>query len=357
MAKTEKVEQNKPSEFSTDKSNIAEFSSDKPNILKTEYKDDEGTLIYSDCPEYVKSPGILYSDVVSGKVRVFYYHLNESKKPAKVAVILESTGRAAAVHVEKAALGKVLDDYCKLGRGIQEKMLLPESDRDDLIIVDSVRGKLLDKKMDSLILEPNYLVEGFYDFEVKGKVKLTVFMYPVKADPFEFLAAAEQLPAEKEQREGTFPSLTRIVKLKKRFNPRTDGVSCIEIGTSEGKAWLKGYSAMSKKDTENFGNYGLNYKLAFHTTSVGKTHYYLEPLGGIYSGVMKAHYGYRGRKTKLIFVPENEPHFGEKGIREFADLGVYDNSEPLWFDYAVPAASNMPVRIWLVPEKDSLSHR
>ena len=42
--------------------------------------DNGGTLLLSDSPEYVEENGILYSDVVDGNGRIFYYHLNNTNR-------------------------------------------------------------------------------------------------------------------------------------------------------------------------------------------------------------------------------------------------------------------------------------
>lgn len=47
-------------------------------------------LDFSDSPETVKQDGILYNDVVEGKSRILYYHLNGTMDDKKVVVILEN---------------------------------------------------------------------------------------------------------------------------------------------------------------------------------------------------------------------------------------------------------------------------
>lgn len=51
----------------------------------------EGTLIFSDCPEYADQAGILYEGTAApGKGRVYYYHVNETGGPARVLVYAKS---------------------------------------------------------------------------------------------------------------------------------------------------------------------------------------------------------------------------------------------------------------------------
>ena len=47
----------------------------------------EDTLILSDSPEYARNYGILAEGtVLKGKGRIYYYHVNETGKPARLAV-------------------------------------------------------------------------------------------------------------------------------------------------------------------------------------------------------------------------------------------------------------------------------
>lgn len=50
-------------------------------------KKEEGTLIFSDCPEYADTTGILYEGTVEkGEGRLYYYHVNETGAPARLVV-------------------------------------------------------------------------------------------------------------------------------------------------------------------------------------------------------------------------------------------------------------------------------
>ena len=54
-------------------------------------------MLFSDSPEYVEENGILYSDVVDGNGRIFYYHLNNTNQNKKIAVVMENQGKYTAV--------------------------------------------------------------------------------------------------------------------------------------------------------------------------------------------------------------------------------------------------------------------
>ena len=82
-----------------------------------EYKDEGGTLLFSDSPEYVTTEGILYRDTVTGDARVLYYHLNNTDEPKKVAVVLENKYPGPnQVRVTRGGSGAPSEDYLAVGK-------------------------------------------------------------------------------------------------------------------------------------------------------------------------------------------------------------------------------------------------
>ncbi len=49
---------------------------------------DTGTLLLSDSPEYADGDGILYGDMVSGDVRLYFYHVNQHPYNRKIVAML-----------------------------------------------------------------------------------------------------------------------------------------------------------------------------------------------------------------------------------------------------------------------------
>lgn len=49
---------------------------------------DTGTLLLSDSPEYAENDGILYGDMVSGDVRLYFYHVNQQQTDRKIVAML-----------------------------------------------------------------------------------------------------------------------------------------------------------------------------------------------------------------------------------------------------------------------------
>lgn len=75
----------------------------------------EGTLIFSDCPEYADKPGILYEGTVKpGKGRLYYYHVNETGAPARVLVYAKSD-KKQSITVTRRVKGDASSSYIPTG--------------------------------------------------------------------------------------------------------------------------------------------------------------------------------------------------------------------------------------------------
>lgn len=71
----------------------------------------EGTLIFSDCPEYAEQAGILYEGTAApGKGRVYYYHVNETGGPARVLVYAKSD-KKQPITVNRRIKGDASSSY------------------------------------------------------------------------------------------------------------------------------------------------------------------------------------------------------------------------------------------------------
>ena len=188
-------------------------------------KDTGGTLLFSDSPEYVDRPGILYQDTVNGEVRVLYYHLNNTKVPQKVAVVLENANseeKYNIVQVTRGGTAKPSEYYLWVGKNTQ-RQYFGEKEL-DLVLLLKNRKRLLQSGMDEIVLQPGELVYGVYDFKVDHPVKTSVIMYPAKADPVEFIEKAKVLPRDSVALRGTYKGMDREITSEREYDPERDGI-------------------------------------------------------------------------------------------------------------------------------------
>lgn len=328
-----------------------------------EVKDEGGTLLFSDSPEYVSEYGILYTDVVKGEARVYYYHVNVTQKPGKLAVVLENLGpRPETVYITRSALPMASADYFEVGKGAEILyMHMPQAEKK--LMLGAGERRVLDTLMAEELLLPKQLGSGMYDLKTASRVRVSVVFCPADADPEEFVTGAKVLPRDEVALRGTFQGMNRLVKAKKKYDPDKDGLVYIPIGDGEKDAFKEGVDATDGSLAVNFGNYGVVYRLEVPTRGKKQTHMLLSPLGGVYAGAVRVLMG--KKEERLVHTPAGRMFFGDEtpgdlvtevGGKilltpdfELSYLGSYRSYRKMAVEYSPPGASNLPVLFIMAP--------
>lgn len=308
-----------------------------------------GTLLFSDSPEIVEQDGILYADTVQGDVRLLYYHLNGTVKEKKIVVVAENqTDEVAEITITNYAMGGPSEDYLYVGKSTQTEYFAKKNV--GFCYVGAHEKKLLSPKFSRIIVKPDKLVYGIFDFTTKVPVKISVMMMPANADPLKFIENAKVLPADRSRLRGTFTGMDRIIKAEKVYNSKKDGTVAVTLADGVLDRYRTGIDATDGSLVENYGNYGVLYKINLPTNGSGKTRYYLNPRGGVYAGALSVSSGRRDRLSEMVETPRNLPFFGD-GRRETDTtyIGEYDSFSEVWFEFSPPGASNLPARLILTP--------
>ena len=333
-----------------------------------EYRDGGGTLLFSDSPEYVPSDGILYQDTVEGNARILYYHLNNTDEPKKIAVVLKNKYQGPnQVHITRGGSGAPSSDYLQVGK--QGQMAYWGEPMDQVLSLPVGEARLLQEKMNYIILQPGELVYGVYDFTASHPVQVTVMMLSAYGDP---VSAAQQLPVlpkDDMRLRGTFKGMDRVLTSPKVYNPDEDGGVYFPLADDMKDKYKEGIDATDGSKVTNVGNYGIVYKIEMPVKGNTQTQYYLSPLGGTYAGAMQVQYGQS--RPNMLPTPMGKIYFGdatqpetnyieqarEAGTwtltryTELADLGAYHNDKQTYFEYTPPGASNLPVNIIMMPAR------
>ena len=334
---------------------------------QVESRDEGGTLIFSDSPEYVAHDGILYQDTVTGDARVLYYHLNSQHTNKKVAVVLEAVEDGfTTVAITRGGYGLPSDDYLAVGKAAQMMYYDGQTQGHHYMMKGSQR--LLDQSMDKIELAPGQLVAGTYDFHTNHAVKVSVIMYPADADPFTFLKTARVQPKDEMRLRGTFKNMDRVLTGTRAYDPDKDGIVYIPLADNIHDLYRTGIDATDGSSVTDFGNYGINYWIEMPTVARGgAVKYFLCPLGGVYAGAMRV--SVNGGRADMMQTPFGRTYFGdatppesdtvqkarEAGLwiltkdAELADLGSYDDSDNVKFEFSPPGASTLPVSLILMP--------
>lgn len=306
-----------------------------------------GTLLLSDSPEAVPADGIMYEDTVSGDVRLFFHHVNATAENKKVVVLLEnSDNKPAHITVYQAGLGGPDYNYVQVGKDAQEEYMKGL----DLTVFEVPKNgrAVLDSRISSQILRPKMLLNGIYDFKADRPVKVKVMMMPVSARVEEFADRAAVLPNDEYRLRGTFNGKDRTLVSKRTYNPRSDGIVALTLADDEVDKYVKGIDATDGSPVENYGNYGVVYKLYLPSEKTGKIAYYLTPLGGEYAGALGVKYSYI--QNKPVENPSDKLSIGSGGMQDASFVGVYDGGQSLWLTFSPPGASNLPVKLVIMPK-------
>lgn len=339
----------------------------KMNLWPMASQDVGGTLLLSDNPEYIKKPGIHYREQIKGDARVLYYHVNETGKDLRIAILLENKGKTqAAVHVTRLGLVKPSPDYLAVGKAVQLSYFGSQA-ASGFVLEPGERRILCPEQADQLI-KPEDLACSCVDFTASHPVTATVLAYEAAEDPLEYLKEAPLIKATDDKLRGSFTGMNRLLTGKKEYRPRKDGIVYFTIGDRKTDTFHSGIDAADGTIMTNEGNYGIVYNVTIPCAG-GGFRAYLAPRGGVYAGTVNVETDESVGSPRLVETPtwsgwnfgtaellpdSYEDKKGKCRISpqdEVTLLGSFAPRRELRLELSPPPASNLPVRIILVPEE------
>lgn len=304
-----------------------------------------GKLLLSDSPEMVTQDGIMYQDTVTGNVRLFFHHVNDTKAAKKIVVVLENSGPVKAeVTVSRYGLGGPDYNWVAVGKLAQQKYMAGSGIY--TVAVPAKETAFLSPVLGDKVVQPGMLVNGIYDFIADKPVTVKVVMLPVDADLRAFLRTAKILPADSQRLRGTFEGANRMLIPLRVYDPSSDGPMVITLADNKLDKYVTGVDATDGSPTLNYGNYGVVYNIFLPARDNYSIAYYLNPRGGDYAGAMGIKYRHNAEPPAAT--PADRLAFGLP--TDFASLGKFDSSESLWLTFSPPGASNLPVKLVILPQ-------
>ncbi|BBB91860.1 MAG TPA: hypothetical protein PKA28_08170 [Methylomusa anaerophila] len=306
-----------------------------------------GKLLLSDSPEMVADDGILYQDMVQGDVRLFFYHVNASRDVKKMGVILENKGHEVAhITVSRSSLGGPGYGWMTVGKETLTSYLAGSP----AYQIDVPPGGMvpLSASISENAILPHMLIHGIYDFTADRPITVKVLMLPVTEDCVKFSRTAKVLSSDRWHLRGTFEGANRQLSPVSVYDPAWDGAVALTLADNEVDVYLKGIDATDGTEVVNYGNYGVVYQILLPSKSGGRIAYYLAPRGGDYAGAIGINHpevNWSPRATPLDRI-----YFGNNKQKDFAFLGTYDSGDPLSFTFSPPGASNLPVKLIILPQ-------
>lgn len=307
-----------------------------------------GKLLLSDSPETVNADGIMYQDTVSGDVRLFFHHVNGTDKPKKILVLLNNSGpteaQVAVYHYGFAGPG---DSYGAIGKTAQEDYLT-NSRAAYSVTIPAGKQTFLWNSQKTMTVRPGELVNGIFDFKISQPVTVKVVMVP---DDYhdKTLGMLKVLAPDRDALRGTFEGRDKLLVPDAVYNPKQDGVVAITLADNDVDPYIVGTDATNGNPVMNYGDYGVMYHLFVPSVEgQGKFNSYLNPRGGDYGGALGIKFEHQLHDP--ILTPPGPGIFGTDTIEAVSLIGSYESGKSLWLTFSPPGASNLPVKIMLVPD-------
>lgn len=314
-----------------------------PKMVESSFKADGPTLLFSDSPETVYHNGILYRDKVQGNVRLFVHHVNGVAGDKKLSVMLKNADQLRPVNykVTRVGEGAMAADYLRDGKNAQKMYFEAKQQKEREGKLGFGRScELLTGS--GLILPTDKLYTAMIDLQLDRPTEISVLMCEPKSDLELYNESAAIQPMDEHPLRGTFANADWNYTLKKAISAPSESL-CLELATSE-EGYVKGTDMTTGKAAEDYGNYGVVYKVNFAVTGKEPVSFIFNPIGGAFAG-----YGVLENKTKgeraLVALPAGQVSVGWN-VEEAIDLGLLHAGE-YSFIWSPPGASNLPIQlIW-----------
>lgn len=322
-------------------------------VLPTKLMKESGTLLLSDSPEYVgKEAGILAAGTLSGDSRIYFYHVNEEKEDRKIVILARNTtNRVVQIQVNRAIYARPSAEYFEVGRELSKKELapLPKKLGKEITIEPGMQIQLF-TDLEDVKIQQDQLFSGIFDFRSSGELYVKVLMIPSSYGAFGAGYTMKTLPIDEVELRGTYAGANREVDVVPAYDPSIGG-AYVELATDREDAYVRGIDELSNgKEVIDKGNYGVAYKINLRTQGIGKFDLFFNPQGGAYAGSIAVKL--KGEE-RIVDMPEvTKPYIGHQTIYDTFYIGTYNGGDHLQIRFMPAGASNLPVKLLLVPVVD-----
>jgi PKD repeat protein len=300
-----------------------------PELPKKVTESHDRKLLVSDSPEEIVEKGIVYQETINGKARLYADHLNMTNQKLIYAImatnntdkpITLSTTNKGEVYPSKYAniIGSEASVEFLQHNPISTQMVIPPK-------MSYVYAQLPD-------YYPTQGTNLIYDVESSGELQIS-FLATDKLSK-DTLSTLPLLSNGMHVR-GTFP----IADVKWDVDGSSfNEPSRIVIGNGTTDPFVKGYDAVKKQETTNFGNWGMDYRILI--AHPRKMALMIVAKGGYFKGPIKIN-------NEIILIPKSGV------LTAFNEMQVLAKTtgteDALDIEFTPPAGSNFPIDLILYP--------
>ncbi len=309
----------------------------------------EGTLVFSDCPEYARIDGILYEGTVpKGKGRLYYYHVNELAGKARLFVYAKAE-KNTKITLLRTLKGDPSNTYVPTGGSLSYREIINEEEKRTTLTIPKGKKKILFEDNPEGINQED-LVSGLVEIETQSPVSLGAMILPARPnmDVEKEIEKEKYLTPDSHEMRGTFPM---EIYAENEVYDFAKGPASISIGND--LAYQKGIDEMSHVERENTGDYGITYHLRIHTKGEGDFKLYINPQGGVYHGSFRI-----GQNPNVLGIYRTDyaklfKKFGDGTDQDYMEIGTFHMGKDLYIKFIPAGATYLPIRFLFVPQKST----
>jgi len=297
-----------------------------------EHKGDDGpTLFYSNTPEDIYQPGILYKDTLNGDIRAYYWHANKGSNNLRLLLVaVNETKNNLTLKIKKSATAGPASGELYVGSSALARYFGPQNEVNynlkpgEMVILNYYQYN---------VVKPGDIIHGIYELYSDGDVTLATMAVAPDANPRTAYASLSVLEPTGNQSRGTFENSNRhlevtLPKAPARFNL---------IDSSE--EFIEGQDNTSGLSAVNRGNYGVHHTLSVKTTE--KTALLFNPRGGVFSGILTL-------DGTLLPVPNSGFVMNNTDVVVAA---ILPENEEFTLEFMPPGGSYLPLNVIFWPMK------
>jgi hypothetical protein len=318
---------------------------------------DGGKLIFSDSPETVPDRGKLYEDTTLGATssgapnRVLAHHVNgfsNKSKRLKVAILLKNLGDSTGtLIVEKSGTAGPTTSFLYAGKLVFHRWLTSTAASPVQVSPGSTVRLVTDIETSAA---NGYLMSGMYDYSFTQDHSITVCAVYSNDNPLTVCPGLSVLSRDSHTR-GTFPYNNKVYDTDSGVViDSVDGIVQLPLaGNTTNDPNAVGTDKTDSSTQTLVGNYGILYRMHLNLVSSDERDigFLLNPRGGTWGGAIWAAPGITAGGKFLI--PDGTGYTGDN--TKGAVAGKYAPGEAFtaWLQWMPTAASNMPLRLVVVP--------
>lgn len=310
--------------------------------VQADFRASGPTLLFSDSPETVYHNGILYRDTVEGDVRLFLHHVNGVDRTKKLAVLLRNKEhlRPVSYAIMRQGGWGLSNNYLNDGKLAEKQYFSKQEPQPPQKLGFGSSRELLSGC--GLLLPPDKLYTATIDLHLDKPLELSVLLCEQQSDLELFNENAVVQPMDEHPLRGTFASADWEYTLKEPVNAPKRPLK-LKLASNEGDGFIKGVDATTGLPAENYGNYGVVYKVHFEVTGSRPVSFIFSPIGGAFAGygVLEEHT--KGSST-LLALPQFCTELGSS-FEEAVELAKLKAGR-YTFIWSPPGASNLPIELY-----------